>query len=137
RERRKEQRDGGDDRELDERQHERVEEQWVGGRPLPRLNETLRRTPTHIGEHRVKRQGHDREIDGERQQQAGVFPEHELWTADRLGEQTVDAALLDLFRHETNADEDGDEETEDRRRGEPEVLDDLDVLSGGELADQV
>ena len=56
---------------------------------------------------------------------------------DRLREQAVDAALLDFLRDQADADEHGDEQPEDRGGGEAEVLDDLHVLSGRELADQV
>ena len=45
--------------------------------------------------------------------------------------------LLHLLRDEADADEDGDEQAEDRGGGQPEVLDDLDVLPGSELADQI
>ena len=55
---------------------------------------------------------------------------------DRLGQQRIDAAPLDFLRHQPDADEDRDEQAEDRDGREPEILDDLDVLPGGELADQ-
>ena len=56
--------------------------------------------------------------------------------ADRFGEQRVDAAAIDFLRDQVDADEDGDEQAEQRRRGQAEVLDDLDVLPRGQLADQ-
>ena len=93
--------------------------------------------PGHVGEHGVERGGHDRHVDRESQHQPGVLTQDELRAADRLGEQRVDAAALDLFRHEADADEDGDEEAEDRGRRQSEILDDLDVLPGGELPEQI
>ena len=66
-----------------------------------------------------------------------VLAEHELVPLNRLRQQRVDAAALDFLRDETDADEDGDEQAEDRRRRQAEILDDLDVLPRRELADQI
>jgi hypothetical protein len=41
-----------------------------------------------------------------------------------------------LRRHQADAEERGDEQADRRRRRQPEVLDDLDVLTGGELRQQ-
>ena len=88
-------------------------------------------------EHRVKRGSHHREIDGEREDQPEIFSDDQLVAFDRLGEQAVDAPLLHFLRDEPDADEDRDEQAEDGGGGQPEVLDELYVLPGRELADQV
>src|SRR5262249_12714453 len=62
---------------------------------------------------------------------------HELVAMNGLRQQTVDAAALDLLGDERNPDEHGDEQPEERRRRQPQVLDDLDVLSCRQLPDQV
>src|SRR6185503_11083717 len=87
--------------------------------------------------HRVERHRHDADVDRERQGQAAVLPYHQLRTANRLRQQRVDAAALHFLGHQADADEDGDEEPEQRGRREAEVLDDLDVLPGGQLAEQI
>src|SRR5258706_7026248 len=56
---------------------------------------------------------------------------------NRLREQRIDAPAFDLLRDETDTDEDGDEQPKHRRRGQPEILDDLDILARGELPDHV
>ena len=48
--------------------------------------------------------------------EADVLAEHELIAVDRLREQAVDAAPLDLLRDQADADEDRDEQAEDRGR---------------------
>jgi hypothetical protein len=50
-----------------------------------------------------------------------------------LPSSSIESAPLDLFGHEADADEDGDEEAEDARRREAEILDDLDVLPRRQL----
>ena len=45
-------------------------------------------------------------------------------------------SALDFLGDEADADEHRDEEPEERGRGEAEILDDLDVLPGGELPQQ-
>src|SRR6185436_1119513 len=46
-----------------------------------------------------------------------------------------DAAAIDLARDEADADEDRHQHAGQFDRGQPEVLDDLDVFAGAELAD--
>ena len=69
--------------------------------------------------------------------EAGVLAEHRADSGGSAWRAGVDAAPLDFLRHQADADEDGDEQAEDRRRRQAEVLDDLDVLPGRELAEQV
>ena len=117
--------------------HDGLEQRGIERRRVPGALRRGGPAPGHVGEHGVERHGHHREVHGERQHQAGVLAEHELMAVDRLGEQAVDAAPLDFLRDQADADEHGDEQAEDRRRREAEILDDLDVLPGRELADQV
>ena len=91
----------------------------------------------HVGQHRVERHDHHHDVDDQRQPQAAVLAEDELGAAERLGEQAVDAAPLHLLPHQADADEDRDHQPEGGDGRQPEVLDDLDVLPGGELAEQV
>ncbi len=90
----------------------------------------------HVGQHRVERSGHDGEVEGQRQHEPEILAEDELRPADRLREERVDAAPLDLLGHEADADEDGDEEPEDGDRRQPEVLDDLHVLARRQLTEK-
>ena len=106
-------------------------------RRVPARSERAPARPGHVGEHGVDRDGHDRHVDREGQHEPGVLAQDELRPADRLGEQRVDAAALDFFRDEADANEDGDEEAEDSGRRQSEILDDLDVLPGGELPEQI
>ena len=76
------------------------------------------------------------DVHEERQQQAEELSDDELGPPHGFCEQRIDAAAIDLLRDQVDADEDGEEQPEDRRGRQPEVLDDLDVLSGGELADE-
>ena len=97
---------------------------WASGRPR------------HVGEHGVERERHDRDVHGERQYQPRVFAEHELLTADGLGEERVNAPALDLLRNQPDADEDRDEETKEGGGSQPQVLDDLDVLPRRQLSEK-
>ena len=57
--------------------------------------------------------------------------------ANGLGQETIDAAAFYLLRDQADADEDGNEKPEDRRGGQTEILDDLQVLPRGELTNQI
>jgi hypothetical protein len=103
----------------------------------PRALRLWGEAPRHVAEHGVQCGGHDRHVGSERQREADVFSEHELFAADRLGHEAVDAAPLDLLRDQADADEHRDEQPEQGDGGQAEVLDDLDVLPCRELAQQI
>src|SRR6185295_9345480 len=69
--------------------------------------------------------------------QPAVLADDQLRAANRLRQQRIDAAALDLLGHEADADEHRDEEPKERRRGEAEIFDDLDLLPGGQLAQKI
>src|SRR4030095_15477696 len=70
------------------------------------------------------------------ERESKVLAEHELAARDGLGKQAVNAASLDLLGNQADAKEDGNRNTNQRRCGQPEVLDDLDVLTRGQLREQ-
>src|ERR1051325_5783334 len=72
----------------------------------------------------------------ERQTESEVLAEQKLAAPDRLREDGVDGAPLDLLVDEPDADEDGDEDPEEERGREPHVHDDLRLLRGGEFAEE-
>ena len=92
--------------------------------------------PRHVAEHRVPHRRHHREVDGDGEHQPEVLADDQLRSPHGLGDQAVDAAPFHFLRHQPDADEDRDEQPEQRHRGQAQVLDDLDVLAGRELADQ-
>ncbi len=137
RERREEERDRRDEHQLDENQPIAFSIAGSSAGRIPRALHVRADAPRHVGQHQHRAPPPYRDVDGQRQHQADVLAEDELIAIDRLGQQAVDAAPLHFLRDQADADEDGDEQAEDRRRRQTEVLDDLDVLPGGELADQV
>src|SRR5262249_27706954 len=93
--------------------------------------------PAEVREYRVQRCGHDRYVDQKREHETEVLAEYQFRAAYRLGEQGVDASSLDFLRHQPDTDENRHEKTEHSDRRQTQVLEDLDVLAGGELSDEV
>ena len=90
-----------------------------------------------IEQHAVVGHHHGAQIDRERHHEAEVLAEEKLLARQRLAEQTVDAAPLDLLGDQPDADEHGDEQPEQVERGKTEILDDFEILPRGHLADQI
>ena len=129
-----EQRDGGNEHQLDEDQEQRLEER----RRSPARPSPIERAPARSRScRRARRRAAVMTATLTARVSTSPAPtQDELRAGDWLGEQRVDAATLDLFRHEADANEDGDEEAEDRGRRQSEILDDLHVLPGGELPER-
>ena len=92
--------------------------------------------PVHPREHQVERDRHRRDVHGQRQHQTAVLADDELPARQRLGEQAVDAAPLDLARDQPDADEHRHQHAGQLDRRQAQVLDDLDVLPRRDLPDQ-
>src|SRR5208283_3266353 len=55
---------------------------------------------------------------------AEELADNELPAADRAGKHGVKGSLFDFFGHQADADENCDDDSEQRNRGEPEIDDD-------------
>ena len=137
RERREEERDRREQRQLRGDQQHRDQQ--------PRRRRAARRSDArtldgsvqlHVAEHQIERRRHRRDVDDDREHETDVLADDELPARQRLGQQAVDAAPLDLARDEADADEHRHQHARHLDRREPEVLDDLDVLPRRDLADR-
>ncbi len=137
REARKQQRAGGDDGQLGVDQQHRLEERRIERGRFPDHLRLRRLRPDHDREHDVEGARHRGDVHEQRQQQPAILAQDELRAPDRLRQQRVNAAALDLFRHQADADEHGDEQAEEQHGRQAEIFDDLHVLPGGELSNEI
>jgi hypothetical protein len=120
REGREEDRDRRHDQELDERHADREKEPG-------------RRGAAHEQQGVVAR-GHHGGIDREREDEAEILADDELMTMDRLRDDRVDRAALDLLEDEADAHEDRGQDPEQPDGRQAEILDDLVLVADGEHA---
>src|SRR5579859_3161121 len=101
-------------RQLQEDEVNGGERSKISGAQVPRL----------VVEGNIKPNGHNDGIDEKRKNQAQVFTDNKFKATYRLGEDMENGPPFNFLRYQTDADEDGHNQPEDRDRAQAEIDDD-------------